>query len=129
MNTAIVMLGTNINPEENLVHAKERLSEFFEILDESSVLITKPIGKKYHTDFHNQAVKLLSDDTYKETERLFKHVENEMGRSALTNLRGEVPIDIDLVFWNGVLKRSDYDRFSFVRQCIDEIKDNVELIS
>ncbi|HRZ97771.1 MAG TPA: 2-amino-4-hydroxy-6-hydroxymethyldihydropteridine diphosphokinase [Paludibacter sp.] len=129
MNTAIIMLGANINQEENILLAKEKLNGFFEIIDESTVIVTKPIGKKYHTDFHNQALKLISDDTYKETERLFKHIENEMGRSALTNQQGEVPIDIDLIFWNGVLKRSDYDRFPFVKQCVDEIKDNIELRS
>ncbi|MCE5331669.1 MAG: 2-amino-4-hydroxy-6-hydroxymethyldihydropteridine diphosphokinase [Bacteroidales bacterium] len=129
MNTAIVMLGTNVNQEHNLISAKEKLSEFFEILDESSILITKPIGKKYNTDFHNQAIKILSDDTAKETALHFKQIENEMGRSPLTNQMGEVPIDIDLIFWNGVQKRNDYDKFPFVRQCVDEIKDNVELIS
>jgi len=45
MNTAIVMLGSNVNQEQNLILAKEKLSEFFEILDESSILITKPVGK------------------------------------------------------------------------------------
>jgi len=58
MNTAIVMLGSNVNQEQNLILAKEKLSEFFEILDESSILITKPVGKKYNTDFHNQAIKI-----------------------------------------------------------------------
>lgn len=129
MNTAIVMLGANVNQEQNLILAKELLAEFFEILDESSIMITKPIGKKYKTDFHNQAIKILSDDTAKQITSHFKHIENEMGRSALTNLKGEVPIDIDLIFWNGVQKRSDYDKFPFVKQCVDEIKDNVELVS
>lgn len=128
MNTAIVMLGANVNQEQNLMLAKELLAEFFEILDESSIMITKPIGKKYKTDFHNQAIKILSDDTAKQITSHFKHIENEMGRSALTNLKGEVPIDIDLIFWNGVQKRSDYDKYPFVKQCVDEIKDNVELV-
>ena len=128
MNTAVVMLGANVNQEENLMKAKERLADFFEIFDERSVLITKPIGKKYKTDFHNQAVKILSDDTAKQIISHFKHIENEMGRSAQTNMRGEVPIDIDLIFWNGVQKRADYDKYPFVKQCVDEIKDRVELI-
>ena len=128
MNTAVIMLGANINQEENLLIAKEKLNSFFEIIDESTILITKPIGKIFSSDFHNQALKLITDDTHKETVRLFKLIENEMGRSALTNQRGEVPIDIDLIFWNGVQKRSDYDHFPFVKQCVDEIKDNIELI-
>ncbi|MBP1675903.1 MAG: 2-amino-4-hydroxy-6-hydroxymethyldihydropteridine pyrophosphokinase [Bacteroidetes bacterium] len=129
MNTAVVMLGANVNGEENLTLAKERLSEFFQIVDESAIIVTKPIGKKYKTDFHNQAIKILSDDTAKETARHFKQIENELGRSSVTNLRGEVPIDIDLIFWNGVQKRSDYDKYPFVRRCVDEIKDKPELFT
>ncbi len=129
MNTAVVMLGTNINHEENLSVAKSRLADFFEIIDQSSMLITKPIGKKYNTDFFNQAIKILSDEKCRETERHFKLIENELGRSAATNQKGIVPIDIDLIFWNGVQKRSDYDKFWFVKQCVDEIKDNPEILS
>ena len=128
MNTAIVMLGSNIDQNTNLIRAKERLADFFEILDESTMLITEPIGKKYTTKFHNQAIKIISDDSAKEVARLFKQIENEMGRSALTSQRAEVPIDIDLIFWNKVQRRSDYDKFPFVRQCVDEIKDRVEFI-
>jgi len=127
MNTAIVMLGTNINCEENLSKAKSRLSDFFEIIDESVAIYTKPIGKKYTSDFLNQAIKLLSDDKWRQTEKLFKEIENELGRSSFTNQKGIVPIDIDLIFWNGVQKRADYDKFSFVKQCVDEIKENTEI--
>ena len=66
MNTAIVMLGSNIDQNRNLNRAKERLADFFEILDESTVLITEPIGRKYTTKFHNQAIKVISDDSAKE---------------------------------------------------------------
>lgn len=46
MNTAIVMLGSNYQKEQNIDLAKDKLSEFFEITDESRLLLTKPIGKK-----------------------------------------------------------------------------------
>jgi 2-amino-4-hydroxy-6-hydroxymethyldihydropteridine diphosphokinase len=128
MNTAVVMLGTNINQDENLILAKEKLRDFFEILDESTILVTKPIGKKYINDFHNQAVKILSDDSAKEITSHFKHIENEMGRSSETSKQGIVPIDIDLILWNGVQKRNDYDKYAFVKKCVDEIKDKVELV-
>lgn len=129
MNTAIVMLGANVNQEENLTKAKNRLNDFFEILDESTILITQPIGKNFYCLVMKLGLVLFSDDTAKETVKHFKHIENEMGRSAQTNQRGEVPIDIDLIFWNGVQKRSDYDKYPFVKQCVDEIKNNPELIS
>lgn len=121
MNTALVMLGSNYQKEQNIDRAKEKLSEYFEITDESRLLLTKPIGKKYKNDFLNQAITLLSADSAKETQKHFKHIEDELGRSPLTNIIGDVPIDIDLIFWNGEQKRNDYDRFDFVRECIDEL--------
>lgn len=127
MNTAIVMLGTNINRNENIERAKERLADFFEIIDESRIITTRSVNRKYKDDFMNQAIKLLTDDTAKETVLHFKHIENELGRSAETNRRAEVPIDIDLIFWNGEQRRSDYDKYQFVKKCVDEIKDNTEL--
>ena len=45
MNTAVVMLGANLNGEENIRTIREKLSDYFEIIDESSILVTKPIGK------------------------------------------------------------------------------------
>lgn len=121
MNTAIVMLGSNFQKEQNMERAKELLSDFFEIEDESKLLLTKPVGKKYTNDFLNQALKLLSVDTAKETQKHFKHIENLLGRSPLTNKMGDVPIDIDLIFWNGQQKRNDYDNYYFVKECVDEI--------
>lgn len=123
MNTAIVMLGSNFQKEQNLERAKEMLSEFFEIVDQSSVLLTKPVGTKYTNEFLNQALKLLSVDTAIETQKHFKHIEDLLGRSPLTNMQGDVPIDIDLIFWNGEQKRNDYDNYDFVKICVDELLD------
>lgn len=121
MNTAIVMLGSNYQKEENLERAKEKLGEFFEIVDESKIILTKPVGEKYKNEFLNQAVVLLSADSAIETQNHFKHIEDLLGRSPLTNMIGDVPIDIDLIFWNGEQKRIDYDKFDFVRDCVDEL--------
>lgn len=121
MNTAIVMLGSNYQKEENLERAKEKLGEFFEIVDESKIILTKPVGEKYKNEFLNQAVVLLSADSANETQNHFKHIEDLLGRSPLTSMLGDVPIDIDLIFWNGEQKRIDYDKFDFVRDCVDEL--------
>jgi 7,8-dihydro-6-hydroxymethylpterin-pyrophosphokinase len=59
------MLGANLNGEENIRKIREKLSDYFEIIDESSILVTKPIGKKYKTDFANQAIKIITDESAK----------------------------------------------------------------
>ena len=122
MNTAIVMLGSNLNPELNIEVAKEKMEDNFEIIKNSNRLVNKPIGKKYINEFHNESVMLLSVETMQETILIFKDIEKQLGRTVESKQKGEIPIDIDLIFWNDVLVHDDYNRFDFVKQCIDEIK-------
>jgi len=123
MNTAIIMLGSNVDAEENLQSAKEKLSDIFELVRESSVVISKPNGNNYKSDFYNKAIILLSVENEEETISIFKDIELEMGRTVNSKKKGIIPIDIDLIFWNEKLVHEDYERFEFVRTCIDEIKE------
>lgn len=122
MNTAIVMLGSNTDAENNQQLAKEKLSAFFEIASESTVITSKALGKNYKADFLNKALILFSDENEKETISIFKDIEIEMGRTPDSKTQGTIPIDIDLIFWNEKLVNEDYNRFEFVRNCVDEIK-------
>lgn len=121
MNSAITMLGSNFNASENIELAIEKLCEHFELISQSTMLITKPVGEKYKADFLNIAIKLSSDETALETKAIFKEIEIELGRTPESKELGIIPIDIDLVFWNEKLIHPDYHRFDFVRKCIDEI--------
>jgi 2-amino-4-hydroxy-6-hydroxymethyldihydropteridine diphosphokinase len=122
MNTAIIMLGSNVDEDNNLQSAKEKLSTNFEIVRESAVVISNPLGKHYKSKFHNKAIVLLSVETKDETISIFKDIELEMGRISDSKKNGIIPIDIDLIFWNGKLVHGDYERFEFVRNCINEIR-------
>lgn len=123
MNEGIIMLGSNINAEENITKAKERINDRYEIIDESTVLITLPRKGKYKNHFLNQAIKIVSDEYYADSVRYFKQIEQELGRNAEGKKEGLIPIDIDFVFWNGSAMRNDYEKWDFVRTCIDQIKD------
>lgn len=122
MNTALIMLGSNSNADQNLELSKEKITEYFEIVSQSSRLFTKPSGKQYVGDFYNEALKILSAETADETRNIFKQIEVEMGRTAESKKTGLIPIDIDLIFWNDKLLHEDYNRFDFVKICVDEIR-------
>jgi len=122
MNTAIIMLGSNSNADINLELAKDQLSSYFDVVKESPTTTSKPFGKNYHADFWNKALKILSVETKEETIYIFKNIEAEMGRTADSKKSGIIPIDIDLIFWNDNQVHFDYDRFDFVRKCINEIR-------
>ncbi len=122
MNTAIIMLGSNVDTDNNLELAKEKLLLQFEIVKESSTISSKPFGKNYTAYFYNKAIKLLSDETKEETISIFKNIEVEMGRTSKSKESGMIPIDIDLIFWNDIQAHTDYDHFDFVRRCVNEIR-------
>ena len=42
MNTAVIGIGSNIDPEENIKKAREYFSEYAEVLNESTFVKTKP---------------------------------------------------------------------------------------
>lgn|SRR5690554_8199294 len=123
MNEGIIILGSNLNPEENLKKAIEKINEKYEVIDESKVLITLPRTKRYKNHFLNQAIKILSDEYYEDSVRFFKQIEQELGRTSEGKAQGLIPIDIDFVFWNEEAMRDDYEKWDFVRICIDQIKD------
>jgi 2-amino-4-hydroxy-6-hydroxymethyldihydropteridine diphosphokinase len=117
------MLGSNIDANSNLELAKEKLAEYFEIIAISSIIVTKPSGKQYKSDFHNEAIKVLSVDTAEETKKIFKDIETDMGRTYNSKKAGLITIDIDLIFWNDTLVHADYERFQFVKSCINELNE------
>ena len=88
MNTAIVLLGSNVDADQNIDAAKDRLSEFFEIDLCSSRIESEAIGENYVTPFLNEAVKLYSDETSEETIAIFKQIEVELGRTPESKKKG-----------------------------------------
>ncbi|MDR3653102.1 MAG: 2-amino-4-hydroxy-6-hydroxymethyldihydropteridine diphosphokinase [Paludibacter sp.] len=122
MNQAIIMLGSNDGADINLKLAKQKLSFYFEILKESKIIVSKPVGIHYQSDFNNKALLILSDKTLENSIATLKKIEVEMGRKPENKQAGNIPIDIDLIFWNDKLVHTDYDRFEYVRKCIEEIR-------
>jgi len=129
MNTVIIMLGSNSHAETNIPLATEKLTSGFDIIAQSSMIITKPLGAHYVSDFQNRALKLLSDKTEEETKAFFKQIEREMGRTPESKNEGVIPIDIDMIFWNETLVHNDYNRFDFVKVCVDEVKNQLKVNS
>lgn len=121
MNTVLIMLGSNLFPEINLKLAIEKLAAHFHIVNQSSVIVNKPIGEKYINDFHNQAIKITTFKELEDTTSILKQIEKELGRDLESKITGLISIDIDLIFWNNTLKHKDYERFYFVKKCINEI--------
>jgi len=97
-----VLLGSNINPHENLVKAIRHLRQITTVLALSPVYRTAPQGFTDQSDFLNMAVKIHTYRTPIEFKtQVIDHIESKLGRVRDPNNK-DAPrtIDLDIVLWN-----------------------------
>ena len=119
-NNAVIMLGSNTDMNM-LLSAISMLEDWFDVIAVSEIRKTTAIGEQYQSPFYNQAIRIKTEYDREETIRIFKKTEKKLGRTAESKKEGIVPIDIDLIVWNGEICHDDYYRFDFVKKCVDEI--------
>lgn len=114
MNRAILSIGSNLEPRvmriEDAVHWMEC---HFHVENSSSIYETPEIhgiGRPYM----NMVMDITTADDYEDLQQAIKKFEISSGRDGEARLRGDVPIDIDIVVWNDeVLRPKDYSQSFF----------------
>jgi 2-amino-4-hydroxy-6-hydroxymethyldihydropteridine diphosphokinase len=110
MEKVYLLLGTNIGDlEENLHRAIELIAASnIRINKISRIYKTKPWGVTDQPDYLNVALEVESDLSASELLRIFKHIEQEMGREQTSEKWQPRVIDIDIIFWGDhVVEHSD----------------------
>ncbi len=101
MNTAYLLLGSNINPVENTCQAIRRLRALVEIVDASRTWQTKSIGSP-GPDYINLAIKVLTEmDRQMLKEKVLQPIERDLGRVRGEDKNAPRTIDIDILVFNG----------------------------
>ena len=96
---AVILMGSNIHPETNLVWAMEMLTEQFRILQISHVWETPAVGSN-GPNFLNAAILLeskLSPQVLKEY--VLRPIEADLGRLRTEDKNAPRTIDLDVVVW------------------------------
>jgi len=127
MNRAVIGLGANINPEENIRKAKDAIAGEFNVIRSSSFVETEPVGFKDQDRFINGALLIETElDAVSLNSRL-KNLESELGRVKTDNKHGPREIDLDILVWNGeVVDEEVYER-EFLRRSINELMPEMDL--
>ncbi|MGQ1891857.1 2-amino-4-hydroxy-6-hydroxymethyldihydropteridine diphosphokinase [Thermophagus sp. OGC60D27] len=118
---AIIVLGSNIDPQTNMKRALDLLQERFEVQKISSILRTTPVGITNQPDFFNAAVWLATTLLQEGLRQRLKVIENEMGRDRSRPKYGPREIDLDIVVWDGEIVDDDYYQRDFLRQLVAEL--------
>lgn len=122
MNTVIISLGANCNPEENLSKARISLLGYFNNIRFSNATYTEPENIPNPAQFLNQVAILYTTESFSCVREILKSIERAIGRSPLDKITHQIHIDIDIICWNReILKKEDMQR-SYVIKGIKEIE-------
>ena len=121
MNTCVVGVGSNIQPEENIRKAIQILEEEHTLLSVSVMVQTEPIGIKDQPSFVNGAVKVSTSMKQEEFSAYLKTVEDRLKRDRTQPRFGPRTIDLDVVVWNGKVVDRDYYSREFLKNAVDEV--------
>lgn len=129
-NRAIVAVGSNIEPEENVQAARAILKNEQKLLGVSEFELTAPRGYQNQPDFLNGALYVATNLDYEPFNQWLKQVEVRLGRVKGPLKSGPRTIDLDIIIWNGEIVHNDYPGAPYVQKYVDELikKYNVQLL-
>ncbi|MGE4586538.1 MAG: 2-amino-4-hydroxy-6-hydroxymethyldihydropteridine diphosphokinase [Mangrovibacterium sp.] len=121
MNTCIIGIGSNLNPEKNIREAINLLGREGKLVAVSSLVHTDPLGITDQPAFINGAVKMKTTMEKEIFRKYLKKLEDRLGRDRSQPKFGPRCIDLDIVVWNGQVVDEDYYTRGFLRDAAAEL--------
>ncbi|MBD3288050.1 2-amino-4-hydroxy-6-hydroxymethyldihydropteridine diphosphokinase [candidate division KSB1 bacterium] len=125
MNKAIIALGANIKPAENISQAKVIIARNHKKLAESSIVETQPIGYTQQPNFLNGTMLIETKLSRSELAKWLKQVEKQLGRVRTKNKNGPRTIDLDIVVWNNEIVDNDVYERDFLWNSVREVAPDI----
>lgn len=121
MNKAILLLGSNIEPESNIMKALQILGQKTKIIKVSSIYHTKAVGSD-GPDFLNQAVSIETDlDKDDIKNKLILFIEINLGRVRTEDKYAPRTIDVDLILYNSDILDQNVWKYKFAALPVSEL--------
>lgn len=118
---AIISLGSNIDPEQNIENALKELGQHFVILKKSGFIYTEPLLYENQPKFLNGAVLLKTELARDELKAELKKIESGLGRVRTSNKNGPRTIDLDILLFDGEIVDEDYYARNFLQQFVQDL--------
>lgn len=103
---AFISLGSNIEPEDYLPKAIQKLKRLGEIITVSGVYQNPAIGRPEQGDFLNAAVLLLTELQALELRAELRAIEAELGRVRTEDKYTARTVDLDICLYEGLIHQS-----------------------
>jgi 2-amino-4-hydroxy-6-hydroxymethyldihydropteridine diphosphokinase len=107
-------LGSNIEPEINLVRAIELLHKYGEVQAVSSAWESRSVGAAGPNYLNACAAFISTFGPFELKERIIRPIEAQLGRKRSENKYVPRAIDIDIVLFNGQPHNDKFWRYAFV---------------
>ena len=121
MSCAVIGIGSNTPDRmERGAAAIRWLGRVFSDGFHSSAYMTRAITG-HDPDYLNAVMSVECDGTMDEVNIMLKDYERACGRTAESKLHGEVPIDLDIVVWDGRIVRPKDFGYRYFLQGYDEL--------
>jgi 2-amino-4-hydroxy-6-hydroxymethyldihydropteridine diphosphokinase len=122
MNEVIILIGSNIQPQENIKECLKLLNEKLSISAFSSIWITQSYGND-GPDFFNLAILVNTPlDTKTMKTSVINKIENNLGRIRYPDKYAPRTIDLDIMIFNDEVIDSDIWNKVFMAVPISELK-------
>jgi 2-amino-4-hydroxy-6-hydroxymethyldihydropteridine diphosphokinase len=125
MHTATILLGSNIDPENNINKAVNRLIKECVLIKASRIWETEAIGSN-GPDFLNSAIvvetSLLKNDL---KYQVLRKLEKELGRVRTEDIYAPRPIDLDIIIFDDQVVDQDLWKRSFISSPISDLYPNL----
>ena len=104
MTLAFLSLGSNIEPEKNILEAVRLLSHRVKVLKASTVYLTEPLRGKSQAKYYNCVIKIETDIEPHELKfDVLRPIEKELGRKRTKDKFASRTIDIDIILYGNVV--------------------------
>ena len=122
MHRVILSLAANRFQKSNLAKARQCLGKVFSDISYTSEMWTEPMSSSRRELYLNQLAEGYTDQTFEELNLWLKSIEKDFGRTATKRQLGIVPIDIDILEYDGKrYHEGDWQR-PYVTSLIGELR-------
>lgn len=113
-NTAMIAIGSNIEPTFNIEHALEMIASECTVLKKTEFITTKPLKFEAQADFVNGALLVATHLSYNELHMFLRKIEVLLQRERTENKNAPRTIDLDITTFNGVLVDKEINELPFL---------------
>lgn len=126
-NTALISIGSNIEPVINVQKAISELKNLGEIQKMTDFIFTSPLKFENQPDFYNGAVLLKTKKYLKELEYELKLIEKKLKRKRTSNKNAPRTIDLDVVTFNKSIIDKEFNSFDFLISFVKELEPELNI--